>query len=1082
MRNLKKVFALFLSLAMALTLCVPALAANVNDYSDSETLTYVEQADVLSALEIVEGDETGACHPQEEITRAEAATIIARLILTRKIADSLEITTSRYTDMDKAAWAIQYVEACSNLDIINGDGANRFNPTGYVTGYEFAKMLLVAVGYGQNKEYVGNAWKMNVAIDANSIDLFAGTDATDLDTAATREQCFLYAFNALTGTDTVTYSVLLDTYTSTGLFKDEEAVTLGERVYGLGCAVTSELSAPNRKGVYRIGSVAVTDDLSESIGRSVRVWYTADNRGNTTAISNTYCNDVELGSNHYGYSYTAMTTPGKNGFLCKADSDIAVYVNGSRYDAHGFAYTISAVGGKKGAEVTFVDTPVNGLYDGVADKVFVLEKQVAQLSKDPAIRTISDTTTVMIDGITTSYLDADTVIGYEDVSYGDVVLYWTDAIGNLHIEQADQFIGTLSGTERLSDGGMGYVISDETYRLSDLTGASALTYSMYDISGKPSASYREYIYYVDNGGYIVAAIPVGENLSDYVMVAELAVIEPQGVDSEAYVQALLVDMNGLKKVVTVSAAILNADDLDENGLADFTATYKGIGINANNLISTAGGSGNYTVNAAVSALVGNTYWTYTETENGYVLSSVYTKTINGVLIKTGSLTRTAGDLNDIQSGKANFSYGLTGTSQTLFVIYNKLSNTFSVYQGVDNVPNVELASTAETAYIEVNGFVQYVFVGKNAIDASSLISENTAFLISTTPISDTFSTATNTGYGVYQAVVDGQLTTIQIKMSWQAVAAEGIGYKTVYYDGSYVVSMADNAKGMAAQAGYVVSAHTLRLADNAATSYTFNSDAKAYMIDSNRSADIAVTTVEELFSDNNDTVYVVIPAPNSTIAAFIVVYENNPAAAVSITTQPSDAIYSVGDDAAPLTLEAIAENSQTSYISYQWYVGEDSDFDHAEVIVGATSNSLAISTDTAGVYYYFCKVIHARTGMQTTHAISDPAVITVNEVVLREIAVSDEAMTLSEDDITFTAKLSEAVTGNVSCVLEWFGGNGWTEVGAAASELSGTVEMECTFEAAFNAEGRYRVTYTITAEGYKAVAESFTTELTSPAE
>ena len=982
MRNLKRVFSLALSLVMALSITTTSLAASVENYTDVEQLEFVEQVDLLSALKIMEGNETGAFNPKANITRAEAATIIARLVLSREVADDLGYTTSQFSDMGNHAWAIKYVEACANMEIINGVGGKLFNPGGMVTGYEFAKMLLVAVGYGQNKEYVGTSWMQSVAIDAHSVNLFAGTSSEDLTAPATREECALYAFNALTAVDTVDYAPLLNTYTSDGLFKDEEGTTLGEELYGLGCATTTELDEPNSKGIYTVGKVKVADDLSKAIGRSVRVWYVTDNKGNTAAVTGAYYDDVVLGSNCYGYSFKEMTTPSKDGFICKADDDIVVYVNGAREDENGRDYSTSVIGGTKGVEVTFVDTAKKGLYDGVADKVFVVEKEVAQLTKDPTVRTRDNETTVKINGITDGYVDAETVIGYEDVVYGDVVLFWTDVIGNLHIEKAESFTGELTGTKRLSGGGVGYVIDEEAYILSDLTGAAALTYSMYDVSGAPSAADREYVYYVDNGGYIVAAIPVEEALSEYVVIAELAVIRNQGVDTSAYVQALLVDMEGNKMIVDLASVRVNAADRDENGTADSFETYKGIGTDSDDLIVRE--DGDYVVNEEVADLVGNTFWTYSEGNSGYALSSVYEKTVNGVEIEVGSLTRTEGTMNDIKNGKARFADGLTGNDQTVFVVYNAKTNKFDVYEGVDNVPNIELASTSETGYIENDGFVEYVFIGKNAIDSTSAISEETAFLLSTDPIRNYFNNSTGAGYGVYQAIVDGEVTTVKVKMSTSDVRAEGIGYKTVYYDGEYIVDIEDCDKAAEPQNGYDVSGRSLRLADDADYSYSFKSDAVAFIVDADRSDDVETTTIDELSDDENDTVYVILSKSGSSTASFIVVYENDPAAEITITTQPEEHVYAVCDDVVVLEVDAEAEDSHSRYLSYQWYVSEDADFENAEAIRGETDEEFTVPTETTGVCYYFVKVTHERNGMQTTYAISNPAMVTVLAVVETE--------------------------------------------------------------------------------------------------
>ena len=84
--------------------------------------------------------------------------------------------------------------------------ATTFEPEGTLTGFQWAKMLLSAVGFGVNGEFEGDSWSLNTATVGHQSGLFSG----DLDgadhVALRREQAMLYAFNALTKLPQVTYS------------------------------------------------------------------------------------------------------------------------------------------------------------------------------------------------------------------------------------------------------------------------------------------------------------------------------------------------------------------------------------------------------------------------------------------------------------------------------------------------------------------------------------------------------------------------------------------------------------------------------------------------------------------------------------------------------------------------------------------------------------------------------------------------------------------------------------------------------------------------------------------------------------
>lgn len=873
--KIQKFAVLVLALVMAFSI-ISGAAATGSAYVDQNEIKYVEAVDVLSELNILEGSD-GTFRPKDHVTRAEAAAIIARVALTRRIADEVAVDrTSRYTDMANSSWAIKYVETCSDMGIIHGIGNQKYDPSGDVTGYEFAKMLLAAAGYGQNEEFVGPGWSINVVRTALDVDLFAGADPEiELSEPATREECALYAFNLLTNVDLVNFASASGDYTS-----GAKPQTLGEKQYGLGCAVTEELMPASSNGFYQIGTVKLAGDLGEYLGRSIRVWYTRDAQV-IRLISDPYCNDQVLGENHYGYTYAEMTNSKNPGFIAKAvpDADMQVYINGSQVDSNGNPYTVSDVAGKKGVKVTFVDTPKDGIVDGIADKVFVLEKQVAMLLEDPSVQNGS----VMISGITDGYMPVERVIGHEDLAHGDVVLFWTDAEGFLRMEKADSFTGKLTGTKAVN-GGMTYIIDDKTHHLSGLSGAGALTTSMYDASRASTASYQDFRYYVDDGGYIVAAVPENGTLSDYVVIEKLAVVKPQGVQSNAYLEALLVNMDGKEIPVRLASVTVNSSDSDKNGIADDSVRYMGRGSEGCEALNTADSRNDYVINERVAELVGSTFFTYLEAEDGYHLSSVYSKTVNHVETKVGSIQRTDGERNDIRNGVAGFAEGLVGTKTTKFIVYNKTKECFDVYEGISKVPNIELVHEDATAFLSVGGFVKYVFIGADAISDGSVIQEENIFLLTTEPNGDAFGNSLSDGYGIYTVVVNGELRTVKTRLGFHDIHcsenSEGPGYKNAWYEGDLIVHLHDgDSSHWESQKGFAVSNGVMTLGGQASHSYLYEADTPAFVVDTARSHEVTETTVSALVSDDNDDVCVVFSDPTAERISYVVIFENDAATA-----------------------------------------------------------------------------------------------------------------------------------------------------------------------------------------------------------
>ena len=196
MRNLKKILALVLSLMMVLSVMVTASAA---DYSDADEIQYTEAVDLMSALGILKGAD-GKFDPNGTLTREQAAKIIAFIKLGVETDNYLAtLTTDRFADVTNN-WAMKYVAYCSNEGIIDGgkdaDGVLKFDPKGTLTGYQFGKMVLNALGI--DGEYANNPnWTLEVAKNLNLYGLKEGMETIVLSAKITREQAAQLAFNAM---------------------------------------------------------------------------------------------------------------------------------------------------------------------------------------------------------------------------------------------------------------------------------------------------------------------------------------------------------------------------------------------------------------------------------------------------------------------------------------------------------------------------------------------------------------------------------------------------------------------------------------------------------------------------------------------------------------------------------------------------------------------------------------------------------------------------------------------------------------------------------------------------------------------
>lgn len=204
MKNFKKVLALVLVLATLLGL---ATMASATEYKDADKIAadYDEAVKVLDLIETMQGYPNGEFRPTANITREEAAKLIA--IFDNKDADISTYYTSINPFADeKGRWGESYVGYGYRAGIIAGMNATTFAPTANVTGTQFLKMALVTLGYDQEAEgFVGSSWAVNVLALAKRIKLIDGlADGWKPEAQLTRQEAAQILLNTLNA-ETVEY-------------------------------------------------------------------------------------------------------------------------------------------------------------------------------------------------------------------------------------------------------------------------------------------------------------------------------------------------------------------------------------------------------------------------------------------------------------------------------------------------------------------------------------------------------------------------------------------------------------------------------------------------------------------------------------------------------------------------------------------------------------------------------------------------------------------------------------------------------------------------------------------------------------
>jgi len=279
---MKKLLALVLALVMSMSLVT---ISNAADFKDADKISYKEAVDVMNAVGVLKGYDNGNFGATDTLTRAQAAKIVAYLDLGKDVAEALP-AVKMFSDVPANHWAAKFIAYCADAGYVSGVGDGKFDPDANVTGYQFGKMLLCALGYDQKiEEMTGSSWEIKVAklMESNSI----AKNVSKLGSAAlTREEAAQYALNALKA-DCVEYddkgsTITAGDVTITSGAKKAQAVTGTDSKYASisDDGVTGTISATNPytvqlgeklyKGKLELKNASGSD--ADKFGRPTKAW------------------------------------------------------------------------------------------------------------------------------------------------------------------------------------------------------------------------------------------------------------------------------------------------------------------------------------------------------------------------------------------------------------------------------------------------------------------------------------------------------------------------------------------------------------------------------------------------------------------------------------------------------------------------------------------------------------------------------------------------------------------------------------------------------------------------------------------
>ena len=227
-----KKYLLKICLCAVLVALLAGLGAAGAVFTDGILITYKTPVGVMHGAGILSGYTDGTFNPTGSITREEAVKMVTFAVLGEQGVMELPRKEPGFDDMSDTGWSAPYVSWAVENGIITGTGDGSFNPSGNVTGYQLAKMMLCAAGYGQKGEYSGLSWESTCAKDGFARGIFANITDADPSRSVTREEAALYIFNGITRIEQVRYDASAGKYVP----KDGTATqdnTIAAQVYGI---------------------------------------------------------------------------------------------------------------------------------------------------------------------------------------------------------------------------------------------------------------------------------------------------------------------------------------------------------------------------------------------------------------------------------------------------------------------------------------------------------------------------------------------------------------------------------------------------------------------------------------------------------------------------------------------------------------------------------------------------------------------------------------------------------------------------------------------------------------------------------
>ena len=808
---MKKLLALVLALVMSMSLVTISNAA----FKDADSIDYKEAVDVMNAVGVFVGDEKGNFNAKENLTREQAAKIIAYLELGSKAADAM-VGGNTFTDVASSRWSAGFIAYCAQAGIVSGVGDGKFAPAGQLTALQFGKMLLVELGYDAKAEkMVGTDWAINTSKLMAKTKLMDGIDGS-VNQVLTREKAAQMCLNALEA-PMVTYET-----------KGSSIIVNGADInFGASVAKyeTSTIAKDQNISSQKLTSGEYTVELGEKLYKDLKKLGTTDAFMRSATEWKLKAASIGTYADKADATYTAATKIsaiyadlGLSDGISK--SKVTMYVDGTDVNYATDSNTKNFVKGettKVGADGSLL----NVYYDNDAETItlVLINTYVGEVG---AVYKQSSTKDAYVtiktgDGYTKPATTIKSEYKTDAFAKGDIVAY------TYSNKSGDDGIQSMALAEKV------------TGKMSTFTTAGSVTVggTKYDANAKSVATVKETLNGdVDNGTEVTAYL----DAYGYVLYLkantskQYAVVLDYGAGSrlESDRVKLLFTDGTTKKVDLDKAVYMNGTTETDTTIVSGTST-------------TANQVSKYDI---VS---------YTVSSNGYKLT----------LVADAAQTSTSANDKVITNGSPAMKFAgttLPADGETIFLTETKKSSTsnttYSVYEGIANVPTAKMLSDDETWYAAYKkaGDSAYTVVFLLNNDKVQMSSGNKD-VIFVKGNSDGKSYTKDLGYYfAYTAYLDGEKFELK---SENAITEWTLGYGPQYNDKGILTSFEQKANS-SASAMDVLYATTTGDTKNSVVKlggsvYAYGKDVKVYMI--NVEGDVNAIDVTSIGEDANDLVW-----------------------------------------------------------------------------------------------------------------------------------------------------------------------------------------------------------------------------------